>query len=327
MPPTKKRRFTAQNLIVTREFENSNSSDLVVTIRRWGCTLNVFPNGTTGESLWQLQIRHNPAQRMNGFGSQLLATVRDALQSYPTPEIRDLKTLEDQEQILIYNGGPGRNGEHDPDKVGLEPWQAVIYQGGEDPNKALDFIHFIMKHKIRKGQIIQMPKLLVVSREEALPADLPDAWELSSQAAPHKPFAAVPPKQRRHILCQLEIKECPEQNDQAVPDEQTIPDSEAEEDSDYIFSLFGGMYNYRDLLDAANINGGYVEIDENGTREYVRMLQIKNDRDGRAQIQSLLEDVLCKLPLYFINATEKANDPLARWIKEQPSIVPSEQSK
>ena len=88
-PISKRRRLLAQNLIVTREFENSNGSDLVVTVRRWGCTLNIFPNGTTEESLWQLQIRHNPTQKLNSFGFQLLANVREVLENHPNANVQD----------------------------------------------------------------------------------------------------------------------------------------------------------------------------------------------------------------------------------------------
>ena len=325
MPPTKKRRFMAQNLVITRDTETNPNSDLIATVRRWGSTLTIFPDGSTGETLWQLQIQHNPPQRINGLGSQLLATVRDALQNYPDSNIRDIKALEEQEKILIYNGGPGQNTDADPDKVGMQPWQAVIYVGGNDPNRGLDFIHFLLTHKLRKGQLIQMPKLIVACKE-SLSVNLPPAWELSEQATIQKPFSTVPPKQRRHIMCQLEIKESEEQGDQPISDAQTIPDSDAEEGSDttYILSLFGGMYGYREVMDNANIAGGYIELEESSKREYVRLTQFRNDQDGKTKIRSLLEEVLCHLPLYFIDGTDKPNDPFAQWLRQQPSIVPSE---
>ena len=317
-PNSKRRRLLAQNLIVTREFENSNGSDLVVTVRRWGCTLNIFPNGTTEESLWQLQIRHNPTQKLNSFGFQLLANVRELLESHPNANVQDLKSLEDHERILIYNGGPGRNGENDPDKVGLEPWQPVLYQGGNDPNRSLDFIHLLMQHKLQKGQLVTLPNFMIACRE-GLPADLPAPWQLSTQAFLQKPFGALPPRQRRHILCQLEIKD-------TTPNEQTLPEADAEHNLDtlYIFSVFGGMYSYRDMLDAANISTGYVELEENATREYIRFVQIKNNDEGRTTLRSLLEDVLCRVPLYFINATGNASDPVAEWLRGQTSIVPGD---
>ena len=125
-------------------------------------------------------------------------------------------------------------------------------------------------------------------------------------------------------MCQLEIKEPEEQGDQPIPDAQTSPNNDTEERSDttYLLSLFGDMYGYHNVMDAANITGSYIDLEDSDEMEYVRYLQIKNDQDGRAKIHSLLEEVLCHLPLYFIDGTENPNDPFAQWLRQQPSLMP-----
>jgi hypothetical protein len=320
MPETKKRRFNAKDITPSRTSGNGSGSgaadgrDLIVTLRRWGCSLGIFKDGSTTEPLWQLQVCHTPPQRSNAFTFQILATAREALAQHPNENVRDLKQLEDVERVLLLNGGPAMSGESDPDGVGIEDWRVVLYAAGDSPDAALEFIKFVMTYKQSRGQLVQLPKLLVAHRGEEL-GDLPSPWEVSPQAFCLKPFGALPPKSRRHVLCQLELKSGPD----AGVDE--TPDSGSEDEKIYTFSTFGNIYNYRELFDAAGIQGGYAPATEGGAREYLRFVDVKDDEDGKNTLKSVLENVLCKIPVYFINATGNSKDALAQYLCEQPSVV------
>jgi hypothetical protein len=304
---------------------NGDGTDLIVTLRRWGSSLNVFKDGGSAtEPLWQLQVRH---AGQNSFGFQILRVAQEAMLRYPDENIRDLDRMEEVHKVRLLHGAPALSGETDPDKVGIEPWQVVLYAAGSTPNAALDFIKFILMHKVAKGHVQQLPKLAVASREAGV-KDLPAPWQLDTESVwCQKPFGALPPRGRRHVLCQLELKAAAPADvsaDAPVEEGTGGGESDVELQASYCFSVFGNIYNYRDLFDAAGIPGGYVVSPDEENREYVRSVEVSEDAKGKRVLQSILEEVLLKIPVYFINATGDKSNALASWLSQQPSVIVGE---
>ena len=314
----KRKRFTAGDITpskIIRTADNDNS-ELLVSMRRWGSAITVFEGASKDDPLWQLQVSHSGR---NSFGYQVLAVAREALLEHPNSSIRDLDQLESVLHVRLVNGAPPHTGPLDPDGVGLEAWQVVLYS--TSTTSALDIVHFIMKHKVGKGQILHLPTMTAACQDGSL-VSVPDPWTLDARPAQLlKPFAALPLRGRRHILCQLEVEhqtaskaDVPESQQE---DEQTA--AEPETSNTYIFSVFGGIYLYKDLFDAANIAGGFVAQADN-TRDYVRFLQVVDNEEGREKLTAVLEEVLLNVPVFLIDSTGMANNSLVQWLGEHPSV-------
>ncbi|CAJ1382674.1 unnamed protein product [Effrenium voratum] len=282
-------------------------AELVATVRPWGSATWTFEDTSLETQLWQVQICHSGK---NAFGYQLLAMTRSALQQEGTGlQASDLKSLEAQEKVKILNGAPAQMGPSDPDKVGLEPWQVVLYAAGENANAALRVVELVLKFKVSKGLLTSLPALSAVFPVDGFDwPDLPAGWarKSTSEVECLKPFGALPPRGRRHVLCQLEKKEA--------------EDSQSAEDK-YDFTFFGNIYNFRDVFEAKGVQGGYVPLEDgNGGREYVRLLRVSDTEECRAQIKTVLEDVLRGAPVYFIDATNESDNVLVQWLLQQPSV-------
>ena len=172
------------------------------------------------------------------FGYQVLAVARETLDQ-----------LESVLCVRLVNGAPPHTGPLDPDGVGLDAWQVVLYS--TSTTSALDIVHFMMKHKVAMGQILHLPTMTAACQDGSL-VSVPDQWTLDPRPAQLlKPFAALPPRGRRHILCQPEVE-------QQTASKADVPESQQEEEqttaepetsNTYIFSVFGGIYLYKDLFD------------------------------------------------------------------------------
>ena len=221
---------------------------------------------------------------------------------YPNPLVRSLKDLEEVQQLRLVIGGPAKNGENDPDGVGLVDWQLVIYSGKGGVNAALDFVHFVMQHKVMKGYLDSMPALQArVVEPAATVHTLPTPWSLltGDSVAPPLPFCALPPKGRRHVLCQLD----------------------RQEDGGHMLTFFGGIYHFKDRFETHGIQGALLATGTAGERDYVRYVDCSVDEaTSRQRATTVLESVLLGLPLYFINSAG-SDDPMAAWLQLQPSIA------
>ena len=200
----KRKRFTSSDITLSRNNGSGDSegNELTAVIRKWGSAFTVFEGTDRDTPLWQLQICHGGR---NSFGYQVLAVAREALQKHPNSGVRDLQQLESVLQVRVLNGAPPQSGPMDPDGIGLEAWQVVLY--ATSVSTALDFIELVLSHKVAKGHLLQLPSLHVACPDGTLDA-VPQPWK-SSHFPLHGPkaFAALPPKGRRHILCLVELRQ------------------------------------------------------------------------------------------------------------------------
>ena len=221
------------------------------------------------------------------------------------PNVQDLKGLEQVQQVRLISGGPPVEGQLDQDGVGIQRWQTVLYAAGEDPSRALDFIYLVLEHKLRRGILAVMPKLVVGFPNGGFQGPLQGPWQLSAMASDSgvpKPFAALPPRGRRHVLAQLEIKE----------------DGEGKK---YLFTLFGNLYPFRGRLEELQVSAAELDLGAEGGAQHIHFLEFADLDEGEALLNPVLERGLLRLPFYFINATKAASDEVAMWIQAQPGAV------
>lgn len=249
------------------------------------------------------------------FSYQLLSTVREALLEHPNPKVRSLADVETVLQLRVILGGPPPSGRSDPDNVGLVDWQLVLYCTGSSPSTALDFVNFLLQYKMQKGSLSVLPDLQVHMVTGAAD-ELPPPWRCAdaAQISVPKPFGALPPKGRRHVLAQLEKEEA-----------EGIEDSErgGSQQAKYILTFYGAIYQFKDAFDQAQIPGAYMETSTADQRDYVRYVELTHEANAMQKVLLVLQDVLKGLPVYFVNMVDPA-DTMVAWVQEQPSIIAAE---
>ena len=321
----KRKRFSASNITpskvsrVTDPNNDTDGSEIIVAVRNWGSAFNVFESLTRDDPLWQLQVIHGGR---NAFGYQVLAVAREALLKHPNNNIRDLQQLESVLNVRLLNGAPPHTGALDPDGTGIEAWQVVLYTSSV--TNALDFIHLVLKHKVAKGHLLQLPNMTVACPDGSVES-VPEPWTLNTNP-PHCPkaFAVLPPRGRRHVLCQVELSgsrttTASSQDSKEEPEPNTEVEDKNNTSTLYTFSFFGGIYSYRELFDAANVEGGY-NVGPEGNRDYVRTLEVLNNQEGKDRLMSLHEQVLLNVPIYLVDATENPDDEFVAWFASLPHI-------
>ena len=328
---TKRQRFSAGAITASTNSTNlGDGSELVATVRRWGSTFGVFEDGSRTEPLWQLQIAHGGRQ---SFGYQLLTVCKEALQQHPNENVRDPLHLETELHMRVLSGAPPQTGHPDPDGVGLEAWRPVIY--APTPADGMGIVEFIMKHKIGTGQVLEMPRLVAVFPGEQLTEvpTVPAPWVVQpAHTLQLQTFTALPPRGRRHVLMQVELAEVPP-NRGSLPVIHEAAGSEDEQtqeqelpDSTYAVMFFAGIYGFRELLDAANIQGGTVPRPDGTKDEYVRHLKATCSDADKQRLKTILEQALLEVPVYLIDQTGNQDDPLVSWLLTQPSVHLGERS-
>ena len=317
----KRKRFTATDITPSKNngTGDADSSELTAIIRKWGSAFTVFEDTDRDTPLWQLQICHGGR---NSFGYQVLAVAREALQKHPNSNVRDLQQLESVLQVRLLNGAPPQSGPLDPDGTGLDAWQVVLYS--TSLTNALDFIQVVLKHKVAKGHLLQPPSLHAACPDGTVDT-VPQPWKLVHPPL-HGPkaFAALPPKGRRHILCQIELRQAATKtanSQESGQGEDANMDVGAEDNAESIYSvsIFGGIYPYRELFDAANVPGGHIQLPD-GNRDYVRFVEVQDDDPGRSKLKSIFEQVLLNVPVYLVDSTQTANDELVSWTCSLSSV-------
>ncbi len=330
--PAKRQRFSAGAITAStaaRAQDTGDGSELVATIRRWGSTFGVFDDGSRTEPLWQLQVTHGG--RLS-FGYQLLGVCREALQEHPNQNIRDLAHLEAEMHMKILHGAPPMTGAPDPDGVGLEAWQPVVY--ASTPAEGLDMIRFIMQHKVKTGQILQLPHFIAVfpAQPNTETPQVPAPWIVHTEhPLQQHAFRALPPRGRRHVLLQVEVDGVQHGRSTIPPNQEaTQQDEEIQEndvvDKNYTIMFFGGIYGFRELFDAANIQGGSVPQPDGTKDEYVRHMKVTSSESDRQRLKTIFEQVLLGVPVYLIDQTDSTDDPLVSWLLTQPAIHLGERS-
>ena len=239
-----------------------------------------------------------------------MTVAKEALAQNPDSKVQTLQALESEKRIRLLSGGPPLSGPTDVDKIGVLPWQVVLYVAGDAPNAALEFISFILEYKLQKGTLTTMPRLPLHCPNGALQGSLPAPWtdacvsDASIQLP--KPFATYPPRGRRHVLCQLERKG-------------------DDEDGPYIFSIFGNIYPFRNRFDEHQVAGAQLDLEEGDettarSQEYVRYVEFDDLEEGKESMTTIFEKCLMGLPLYFINMTSQ-EDEVASWLLDRSDVV------
>ena len=169
--------------------------------------------------------------------------------------------------------------------------------------------------QVEKGLLTARPRMCI-----QMLSDLPDDIEIAAPwctlaaseepGASCAPFAALPPKGRRHIIAQLDL-------DNEDDDEDT-------DNQKYLLSFFGGIYSFRERFDDRAIEGTTLPTMSGGQSEYIRYINITNDEASRERILEVLEGVLKGLPVYFVNLAGE-DDELAVWLQEQAAVFPAGQ--
>ena len=280
---------------------------------------------------------------VRSFGFRVMNVLKEALLEHPNPEVRTLQDLENVLHLRVVLGGPAQEGKSDPDGVGFIDWNLVMYSSSLAA--ALDLINFTLDYKVRKGiDIASKPGLAVHLPGEGGPngllaTGLPSPWlQLSDTSIIlPKPFAALPPKGRRHVLAQLERRQ------EVLPPEpaktQVINSSQEEEEEEgenqvgegsqshsvagYTLTFFGNIFPFKDRFEDKGIPMAYTVTNAAEQRSYVRYLNLTMDDTSKQQVLAVLRDVLKGLPLYFIN-TAGEHDPMASWLQQQPSVAETE---
>ena len=318
-PAAKRSRFSAKNFSARTPARsndasaNGDGSDLVVSIRRWGSSYGVFEDGSRTETLWQLQVAHGGK---SSFGYNLFGVCKEALATYPDTDIRDLTQLERKKHIKVLHGAPPMTGPSDPDNVGLAAWQPVVYAPNTDDG--LNLIHFVTKHKVGAGDLLQLPNFIAVFPDGGT-TPVPTPWMVHKEHALQlSPFKSVPPKGRRHVLMQIELDRAASQA--ATADDELTGSDHESHPSNYSIMLFGGLYDYRTFFDALGIQGGSVPMADGEKSEYVRYVRITDTLEDRKRLTAILEQVLLRVPVYLIDETQQQDDPLVSWLLDQPAV-------
>ena len=267
------------------------------------------------------------AGEKSAFTYMITAIAKDALLEHPDDRVRSLQALEAVLNVRLVLGGPANEGVSDPDQVGFVDWQVAIYSNDLDP--ALNFIHFVLDYKVRKGLLPAMPELFVHLVDNLRGAILPPPWAqlADTTVAIPKLFSALPPKGRRHVLAQLEVEQ---QNEQKEPgghnsSEPTSDQAsqEAEEGAGYILTFYGNLYPFKDRFEANDIPGAYTVINDGGRPDFVRYLRFKMEAGMMERVLLVLEKILMNIPVYFVNMAGESDDAAA-WLGQQRSVVPAE---
>ena len=256
------------------------------------------------------------------FTFKILILLREALPKHFDPRVRTIEDLEAVLHIRLVVAPPAR----DVDEVGMLDWQPVIYSSNLD--HALAFIDFILQYKIQNGYLASMPQLAVHFPNHPVgwaPA-VPTPWGIlgiTNQFIP-KPFSVLPPKGRRHVLLQLEKKECGEgagSREEGNEEEE----EDRNESPTYVLTFYGGIYPFKERFEARGIPGALIESmdSERLWRTYVRYLEVQMEAEGLKQVRVVLQDVLKQMPVYFINMAGEA-DAMAARLCEEPSVFQAE---
>ena len=311
--PRSKRRFDLSQIDIQPPRQPRNdpaTTEILVCLHPWGNASFVFKqlaqqaNWRSEENtLWQARIFHNARA---GFGYMLTQNTTAALREHPNPLLRTLKSHETHTHIRILTGAPPVSEDPDPDGLGFVPWEPVVYGAGQTPAAILHFIHFLAVHRKTSGQWTEVPPL--IARIKAWPRHRPPPlpWQLREQPNMNliPCFRAVPPSNRQHVLCQVEYIHAPKS---------------------HALTFYGNLRPYLKLFNKENTPAGSIPAkDSMGKPMYVRHLQVNADGQDKLRVLSVLQNVLCKLPVYLIDATEREEDEMSAWLAAQENVILAE---
>lgn len=103
-----------------------------------------------------------------------------------------------------------------------------------------------------------------------------------------KPFGALPPRGRRHVLAQLEKEE-------GLDERWRQPASKVHP------HFYGAIYQFKDAFDRGQIPGAYMETGIADQQDYVRCVELINEANAMQKVLLVLHNVLKGMPVYFEN--------------------------
>ena len=144
-------------------------------------------------------------------------------------------------------------------------------------------------------------------------------------------FKALPPRGRRHVLLQVESEKMQQGQGEIPPNQEALDEDECTQNRQlptdtYAIMFFGGIYTFRELFDAANVQGGTVPRPDGTKDEYVRHMKATCSDFDKQRLTTILEDVLLQVPVYLIDQTDSHDDPLVSWLLTRPSVHLGERS-
>ena len=154
---------------------------------------------------------------------------------------------------------------------------------------------------------------------------LPPPWRKvdGNAFALPKPFGALPPRGRRHVLAQLERLEEPNSQGNG-PEEGEDAEGHSNRrrgNATHTITFYGHLYPFKERFDQSSIPGSLARMNPaSEQKEYVRFLDLKMDDASKQKVREVLEDTLKGHPLYLINMAGAA-DPMAAWLQQQQTIL------
>ena len=249
------------------------------------------------------------------FEHRLLSTVREALTEASFQKVQELQDLTSVLNLIFNIGSPPNQGLFDPDSVGLARWQTVIYC--TSPDMAMSFINFILEYKVQKALLPSIPELQV-HFVDPWNGPLPTSWSRSPDppaVTMPKPFQALPPRGRRHVLLQL---------DKDGPNAGDAPEDGAENGHMiYMITFFGNLYPFRDLFEECGVAGTLTATSTSDEKNYIRYLKCTMDENDLRRVEIIMDEVLKGIPIYFVNMVGD-DDDLVHWLRDLPSVAQEE---
>ena len=280
--------------------------------------------------LWQVQLA-GLGQR--AFTYKAMTSAKEALASYDNGGITTLQELEEKDHIRLVVASSPPTGLLDVDKVGMVEWQIAFYAAGQTGIcTVLGFIHHVLNHKVQQGQLREVPPLQVFACPglHVMTVAPPAPWTVGTshqiKSIP-KPFAAAPPRGKRHIVAQLERHgpadaQIPS-NTQEEPEDSQVYQPEG--DTKYLLTFLGGLFHFRLLFDNLQIAGGWVAKNDADPeqRDYVRYVEFTDDDASKAKVEQIFRDALLDIPVFFVDMVGP-NDPVSMWLLGVSSVIPGE---
>ena len=322
-PAAKRARYTAK-MVQMAVAKSEKPKDYHVPVRTvvhsWGNNAFLyFPGQPRSTPLWQVQVMH---EMHDGIAYMLSAAIKDALPKFKDGKALTLEAMEKVHSIKCTNTG-GKGDNFDKDGAGLQQWRNAIYVAGPTCHAALELVQLVAQQKVESGQLIVQPPLQIIDSAASNPlGSLPAGWIYKQVLDAPGPFAACPPKGRKHLWMQVET--CQSGSEDAK-EADTKEEGEEEEEGQvtpptpsWNLLFYGGIYEYRELFEAQNIEGAYVGP-EGASKEFVRSLPV--DMSSKETILHVLgEGVFQHAPVLLVNATEAEDDPMVNWLLDQRSV-------
>ena len=275
-----------------------------VQICRYTRDASLFVHTFPVEPMWQVQVVHDAipsvtfdlVRQFNGF----LAGQHAANPRIPG-SLADLYSTCDIKLVLTDS--------NDPDGVGFVMWRVAFYVAGPAPERVdftINLLDNFFAYRKQTETVRPFPALEAVYTVATTARYTVQAehFELPSTVTNSDdmrfPFtAAAPPFGRRVVCCVIDI-----------------------EDNAVSAVISGNTWPFRAALDAAGIGGDYGPADEDGHREYYRVMpsQAMDEFDLAATLDNLFKGTMIVCSVRETPAAESAGAEYVKSLKEQSHL-------